>query len=98
MESLGVGLDTFRALVALEQREIEPEDYELLSRLHANANTLKFTKAEVQLGMPVQRLRTNLDTNCAVRRARAPTALLKPLEAWLRLSVACPLAGAPIAY
>ena len=46
MESLGVGLDTFRALVALEQREIEPEDYELLSRLHANANTLKFTKAD----------------------------------------------------
>ena len=61
-----MGLDTFRALVDLQQREIEPEDYELLTRLHSRANTLRFSAAEIELGLPIHRLRNATSQSCAV--------------------------------
>ena len=38
LEDLGVSVETFRALRLLQTREIRPEDYDLLMRLHAKPN------------------------------------------------------------
>ena len=51
-DNLGVGDDTFRALCELEEREIGPEDYDLLSRLHAKASLKTLSPQEVDERAP----------------------------------------------
>ena len=62
---LGVGLKTFRALLELERREITPEDFELLSRLHDDSNTVVFTAAEVEAKLPIFELQHDLSHGAA---------------------------------
>jgi len=65
-QSLGVGVDTFRALRELEVREIGPEDYELLSRLHAKANARTLTAPEVEKLAPAYGLCADQSDACLV--------------------------------
>eukprot|EP00966_Prymnesium_polylepis_P051588 1194133-Prymnesium_polylepis.1 len=65
--SLGVGVTTFRALRELEQREIEPEDYDLLSRLHASSGSASTLSArEVETACPPFVLRADHAADCVV--------------------------------
>uniref|UniRef100_A0A7S3ESI6 RING-type domain-containing protein n=1 Tax=Haptolina ericina TaxID=156174 RepID=A0A7S3ESI6_9EUKA len=64
---LGVGIDTWRELVALEGREIDMNrDYDLLARLHARATMKVFTREEIDDAMPVLTLRVSLLDQCVV--------------------------------
>jgi len=66
-QSLGVGLDTFRALRELEQREIEPEDYDLLSRLHTGSSAVcVLTAGEVETRLPAFSLLADEASECLV--------------------------------
>ena len=65
--SLGVGVTTFRALRELEQREIQPEDYDLLSRLHASSTSASTLSArEVEKACPPFVLRADHVGDCVV--------------------------------
>jgi hypothetical protein len=56
--NIGVGIDTYRELSNLQFREVSPEDYNLLSRLHAKANAPgTFTREEIDDALPVLTLR-----------------------------------------
>lgn len=63
---LGVGESTYRELRELEHRDIEPEDYDLLSRLHARAARRTLTQEEVDLRLPAFELTEAMPERCLV--------------------------------
>lgn len=67
-EDLGVGVETYRELVALQSREISNEDYDVLLRLHAKPNT-RTLEADAIKKLPrfvCVKTSENCGENCAV--------------------------------